>query len=74
MVEADCKISKKDYLGDKISYLKVFNILGVDVFSKYNINQYEVNIGLSNLSSGLYILKLYNKNGNELMTKKIVKK
>lgn len=56
-------IENQLYIEDdtEIEDLTIFNILGVTIYRKSNFH--ETNIDFSNYSSGTYIVKIKNKNG-----------
>ena len=74
IVESNTTISKIEENGEKISEIFVYNILGIQVYNVKNINTYRFDINLSNLTTGIYIIKAMNNNNKVLFTEKIVKK
>lgn len=68
------QISKKEPTGDKISYVLVYNMLGILVYKKDKIDTYETELDLSGLSKGMYIVTGFSKTNEVLFNKKVLKK
>lgn len=59
---------------EKISSIEMYNILGTKVMTRSEVNSANKTLDVSNLSSGLYMLKLNDTDGNTLAIKKVIKK
>lgn len=67
-------VSKNEKFGDKMDSIVVYNLLGIEVNSYRNINDYNIEINLNNLKSGIYLVKVLSKRGELLHVQKIIKK
>ncbi len=66
-------ISKENKDGDKIVSIRVFNMIGIEMLTIENINEYQVEVDLSRFSTGVYLIKGYDLNDQEIFTKKVIK-
>jgi PKD repeat protein len=62
-----------DYDQVQIEDVELMNIVGKKMFVEIEHSSGRINIGISNLSSGIYILKLSSKAGDTLMRKIIIR-
>ena len=74
LVDRQINITKKQLDAKQITRVMVFDIFNQLVFEKDNITQEDIVLELAGLSEGIYILKGYSIQGDELLTTKIVKK
>lgn len=59
-------------LKEDISYLSIFNITGQKVISIQNIEKGSINVDISSLTPGMYIVSLLGQN-NQMISKKLIK-
>ncbi len=74
IVESEISITKEERTGDRIEEVKVYNMLGIEVYGFENLNHYHLTFDLSQLSTGIYIVKGLSTDNKVLFTNKIIKK
>ena len=73
-IEDIVNVENKSVDGIEMSSIRIYNLIGTEVFKKDGINDRKVNLNLSHLSKGFYIVKISTKDGSVLHTQKIIKK
>jgi len=71
------KLNIEDYSKSKenrISSVRIYNIFGVQVFETKNNDLSKLTLNLSNLSSGIYIVKVFDNLETVVQVKKVIKK
>lgn len=63
----------KNAITSEVDNLQIFDLKGVKVFSKELASLDEISVNISNLNSGVYLLKLIDKSGKEISIKKLIK-
>ncbi|WP_298902691.1 3-coathanger stack domain-containing protein [uncultured Psychroserpens sp.] len=73
-IEDIVNVENKSIEGVEMSSIKVYNLIGTEVFKLNGIKERKANLDLSHLSKGFYVVKISATNGNVLHTQKIIKK
>jgi len=71
------KLNIEDYSKSKenrISYVRIYDIFGIQVFESEKNKSNKLTADLSNLGTGIYIVKVFDDLGTEVQVKKIIKK
>jgi len=74
LVENNFSVTENSSYGNAMHKIEVYNLFNQLVLEKSTLGKSNKEIDFTKYNPGIYIVKIYNANGNELFTSKIVKK